>query len=127
MKKIFLSFLVFLFVCLPVISESIDTVFLNVPQNVMPYLSKNAKLDLIDYAKCGMHDVFVETQFGGKSQIVEYNDSSLTIKINEDFLWSLKMKINEENDTTYHIIKSIKSYSDTICSQNTYSKEWLPL
>ena len=62
-------------------SVTIRDVFRQMPDSLMPYLSKNNRLDFIDFMDSGMK-AEVKNQLGGTSQMMALGDDSLTIRMN---------------------------------------------
>ena len=62
-------------------SVTIRDVFRQMPDSLMPYLSKNNRLDFIDFMDSGMK-AEVKNQLGGTSQMIALGDDSLTIRMN---------------------------------------------
>ena len=62
-------------------SVTIRDVFRQMPDSIMPYLSKNNRLDFIDFLDSGMK-AEVKNQLGGTSQMTSLGADSLTIRMN---------------------------------------------
>ena len=62
-------------------SITMRDVFRQMPDSLMPYLSKNNRLDFIDFLDSGMK-AEVKNQLGGTSQMIALGDDSLTIRMN---------------------------------------------
>ena len=62
-------------------SIQIRDAFREMPDSLMPYLSKNNRLDFIDFLDSGMK-AEVRTQLGGTSQMLSIGSDSLTIQMN---------------------------------------------
>ena len=82
MKKIFLAlFVAATFSQASAQSVNIRDAFREMPDSLMPYLSKNNRLDFIDFLDSGMK-AEVKNQLGGTSQMLSIADDSLTIQMN---------------------------------------------
>ena len=62
-------------------SIQIRDAFREMPDSLMPYLSKNNRLDFIDFLDSGMK-AEVRNQLGGTSQMLSIGADSLTIQMN---------------------------------------------
>ena len=62
-------------------SVNMRNAFREMPDSLMPYLSKNNRLDFIDFLDSGMK-AEVKNQLGGTSQMLSIADDSLTIQMN---------------------------------------------
>ena len=62
-------------------SVQIRDAFREMPDSLMPYLSKNNRLDFIDFLDSGMK-AEVKNQLGGTSEMLSIADDSLTIQMN---------------------------------------------
>ena len=62
-------------------SVQIRDAFREMPDSLMPYLSKNNRLDFIDFLDSGMK-AEVHNQLGGTSQMLSLGDDSLSIQMN---------------------------------------------
>ena len=82
MKKLFMALLVATtFSQASAQSIQIRNAFREMPDSLMPYLSKNNRLDFIDFLDSGMK-AEVRNQLGGTSQMLSLADDSLTIQMN---------------------------------------------
>ena len=63
-------------------SLTIKTLFREMPDSIIPYLSKNNRLDFIDFMESGMKSE-VTNSFGGKSLMTALTDDSISIRLNE--------------------------------------------
>ena len=62
-------------------SVNMRNAFREMPDSLMPYLSKNNRLDFIDFLDSGMK-AEVKNQLGGTSHMLSIADDSLTIQMN---------------------------------------------
>ena len=62
-------------------SIQIRDAFREMPDSLMPYLSKNNRLDFIDFLDSGMR-AEVKNQLGGTSEMLSLGSDSLTIRMN---------------------------------------------
>jgi len=106
----------------PVISD----LFKTMPDSLMPYLSQNNRLDMIDFMEARMK-AEVTNLLDGKSEMTLLTDDSLSIRLNA--VVTVDLKLVERSDSsivcmqkTYkiseHQVETIRSY---------YSSTWCPL
>ena len=82
MKKLFMALLVAAtFSQASAQCIQIRDAFREMPDSLMPYLSKNNRLDFIDFLDSGMK-AEVHNQLGGTSQMLSLGDDSLSIQMN---------------------------------------------
>lgn len=82
-KKLFLAFMMATtFSQASAQSVQLRDVFKEMPDSLMPYLSKNNRLDFIDFLDSGMK-AEVKNALGGTSQMLSLADDSLSIQMNE--------------------------------------------
>lgn len=73
--------ILFMFVLLNTASsQSIDSIFVNMPARINPLLNKQAKLKMLDYNKKNITDS-VQNALGGKSTVIKYDSVSNFIKL----------------------------------------------
>jgi len=129
MKKFF-SFLVF--VCLPLMtmaqndSVNIREAFRIMPDSIVPYLTKNAKLDMIDFMDASMKAA-VNNELGGESQMLFLSDDSLAVKLSD----ALTLELSFEKVDTNRVIvmkrtyKIKERYEEVLVSR--FSSSWRPV
>ncbi len=61
---------------------TIKTLFQEMPDTIIPYLSKNNRLDFIDFMESGMK-AEVTNSFGAKSLMTALSNDSVSIRLNE--------------------------------------------
>ena len=76
-----LSFVLTL-LALPANAVNIRSLFVEMPDSVIPYLSKNNRLDFLDFIDSNMK-AEVRNEFGGKSIMTALTDDSLSIILND--------------------------------------------
>lgn len=107
MKKILL--ICFLFSCLPSVAQqdsiNIRDVFRQMPDSLMPYLTHNNRLDMIDFMDAGMKAA-VTNRLGGETLMTYLSADSLHIQMS--LALEVEMKL-EKTDTLW-----------TVCVKHTY-------
>ena len=109
-KKILLSAVV----ALTTLSATADTLnvrtlFTEMPDSIMPYLTKNNRLDFIDFMDSNMK-AEVTNLLGGKSLMTALTDDSLSLTMNESCTIDLLLlKTNESVDSTSQVLCLVRS------------------
>ena len=111
MKRILL--LSFLFVT--TLSAMADTLtirqlFIEMPDTVIPYLSRNSRLDFLDFMDSKM-TAEVTNELGGKSVLTALGDDSLTVRLNDACTVDLLL---------LKAVEMVEGSQDIICMVSTY-------
>ena len=88
-------------------------VFKAMPDSLIPYLSQNNRLDMIDFMESGM-EAKVTNQLGGKSTMTALNDRYLSIRLNEATRCEMRL---------LPVSTPVDSLSQIICLVRTYGVE----
>lgn len=75
-------------------SLNIREVFKQMPDSLLPYLTQNNRLDMMDFMDAKMKAA-VDNLLGGESEMLFLSDDSLCIKMNESMNMELKMLRDE--------------------------------
>lgn len=107
-------------------SLNIREVFKLMPDSLLPYLTQNNRLDMIDFMDAKMKAA-VDNQLGGESEMTYLSDDSLCIKMNESMTLELKMLRDEKEPIvfmkrTYQITERQKEILI-----GRYSFSWRPI
>lgn len=107
-------------------SLNIREVFKLMPDSLLPYLTQNNRLDMIDFMDAKMKAA-VDNQLGGESEMTYLSDDSLCIKMNESMTLELKMLRDEKEPIvfmkrTYQITERQKEILI-----GRYSSSWRPI
>ena len=89
MKKILLI-ISLIFVASSSKAQNISTVFTNMPKEIVPLLSRNNRLDFIDFFNSKML-AEVDNALTGKSTLRELTDSYLKVKLNDKAMLEMKL------------------------------------
>ena len=103
-------------------SVTIRDVFKQMPDSLMPYLSKNNRLDFIDFLDSGMK-AEVKNQLGGTSEMIALGDDSITIRMNPSLRTDLLLM-----DSTVVMIETFSV--DSIYGQSRvhyFTTAWQPI
>ena len=85
--------------------ENIDSVFTNLPSELMPLLTRNDRLDLLDYHKAGM-EARVTNILGGTTTLVERNDTTLCLQLTAVSRWRLTLVPDAHGAVRFRITKT---------------------
>ena len=85
--------------------ENIDSVFTNLPSELMPLLARNDRLDLLDYHKAGM-EARVTNLLGGTTALVERNDTTLSLQLTSVSCWRLTLVPDPRGVVRFRITKT---------------------
>jgi hypothetical protein len=126
MKKGLIILLVSLFSFLTAPAQNIREVFRAMPDSIMPYLTKNAKLDMMDFMDANMKAA-VNNELGGESRMLFLSDDSLAIKMSNALMLELSL---EKADTNMVIVMKrtyqIKERHEEVLI-NRFSSSWRPM
>ena len=126
MKKGLIILLVSLFSFLTAPAQNIREVFRAMPDSIMPYLTKNAKLDMMDFMDANMKAA-VNNELGGESWMLFLSDDSLAIKMSNALMFELSL---EKADTNMVIVMKrtyqIKERHEEVLI-NRFSSSWRPI
>lgn len=107
-------------------SLNIREVFKLMPDSLLPYLTQNNRLDMIDFMDAKMKAA-VDNQLGGESEMTYLSNDSLCIKMNESMTLELKMSRDEKEP----IVLMKRTYQITERQKEIligrYSSSWRPI
>lgn len=134
MKRLFFSFLVTFSTLAAVATDSvtIKTLFKEMPDSVIPYLSKNNRLDLIDFMESNMK-AEITNAFGGKSLMTALTNDYINIRLNAacqlDILLLSTTQTTDNQSYIIAIVRTVGNENDVIESESPqfYTVDWKPL
>ena len=87
----------------------------SLPDSIIPLLSENNRLDLIDFMDSNMK-AEVKNQFDGKSEMTVMTDDSLSIRMNDALrVDMLLLKLDEPLDTISRVLVFVETFkSDSV-------------
>jgi hypothetical protein len=105
--------------------------FIDMPDHIIPYLSRNNRLDCIDFMDSNMK-AEVTNLLGGKSFMTALSTDSLVLQLNEDCRIELMLLTAEQPvDDSYQILALVKTIGMKNAPQeaevNFYSIQWMAL
>lgn len=129
MKKILFLSLLFctqLFVQAQTEKLNMRNLFKQMPDSIMPYLTQNNRLDMMDFMDAKMK-AGVNNLLGGESEMTFLSDDSLCIKLSNAMTIELKLEI-EDNEQVIIMKKTIqteKRQKEILIGR--YSSSWRPI
>ena len=106
----------------PAQSVTLRDMFKQMPDSLMPYLTKNNRLDFIDFLDSGMK-AEVKNKLGGTSEMLSLADDSLTISMNPSLRTDLLLL-----DSTVVMVETFKV--DSLYGQSRvhyFTTTWQPI
>jgi len=111
MKRLILAALCCISLCISAQEETIGSFFKNMPDTLMPYLSHNNRLDMIDFMEAQMK-AEVTNLMGGKSEMTSLTADSLSIRMNVMLQVDMKLTTPEQpSDSSRHVISLWRTYT----------------
>lgn len=111
--------------CLLTLSaQNIDQIYVNMPQALNPYLDKQDRFELVEYAKVGQLDTVANLLFGKSTLVIYDPEQQLLVMSHTANSLSAYKKISQ-NDSTY-IIGVIETVKAPIASSTVtfYDAQW---
>jgi hypothetical protein len=119
---------------------SLRNLFRHMPDSIIPYLTTNNRLDMLDFWDSGMH-VGVKNNLDGRSELKALSDSCLTVQLNESSRFEMiLLDCAQPVDSSYQLLCTIYHFgTDSIapvrgrgihpCQSviRFYSARWSPL
>jgi hypothetical protein len=125
-------FLMLLFIaqvcCVNAQKPRIADVFKNMPDSLMPYLSANSRLDMIDFMEAGMR-AEVTNLLQGDSEMTLLTADSLSIRMSDVLTLDLQLSgVAEPVDSSMFVVRMVRTYTinehQTESIVDIYSTVW---
>jgi len=132
MKKLFIILILALVAAVATADTlTIRGLFTEMPDSIIPYLSRNNRLDFIDFMDSKMK-AEVTNDFGGKSLMTALSDDSLSIRLNEACrLNILLLTVTQPVDSSNQVIALVQTIGREGEGEDTnvefYSVRWRQL
>ena len=110
-------------------SVKMTDVFVNMPDSLIPYLTKNNRLDCIDF-KASKMSAIVKNVFDENSELITITDDYLDMQLSESVHLEMKLLpyISKDGDSTQIICQIFTYYGPEAESNITfYTTEWKEL
>lgn len=103
---------------------SLKTLFKEMPDEILPYLTQNNRLDFVDFMASNMK-AEVTNELGGKSVMTAITDDSLSIQLNESTCVDMLLLTTTTNDSIITVIKTYSLENDVNDSETVfYTTKW---
>lgn len=92
MMKKYIAVFLFLVTVLPLCGQTVTCrdVFREMPDSIIPYLTENNRLDMLDFMDSHMKAV-IQNRFDGHSEMLTLSDDSLTLKLSDALLMTIRL------------------------------------
>ena len=105
-------------------AQTMKEVWSAMPDSVMPLLSKNNRLDCVDYWEAGQQGD-VKNRLEGKVTILFMNEDSLAVADTESSSYEVKLKKGEKGDLLSITVRRVVKTGDiTDWTERIYSPSW---
>lgn len=106
-------------------AEDLRTLFINMPDTIMPVLTKSERMDFLDYLDSGMK-ARVRNKLGGESEMTELSDRSLTVSTSQSGRIEMVLFPRKKGVNLICIIKTVTArYDDSRLA--FYDENWMPI
>lgn len=105
--------------------QEAKTVFVNMPDSLLPFLTAVNRADFIDFLESNMK-AKVENRFGNESEMTELNKNYIRIQLTPQSTW--QMKILSTSDST-QVICTVATACAPVCDSSIsfYTTDWKKL
>ena len=109
----------------PARAENLRTLFVNMPDSIMPTLTKSERMDFLDYKDSGMR-ARVRNKLGGESEMTLLQDNMLSVRTSQSGRLDMVLLGKKGGDNIICIIKTVSArYDDSRLS--FYTENWEPV
>ena len=105
MKRLLFSFFLLLSAAWASAQTDINAVFVSMPDSLLPLLTRNDRLDLLDYHKAGM-EARVTNLMGGTTTLLERNDTTICLQLTAVSRWRITIVTDTFGAVRYRITKT---------------------
>lgn len=124
MKRI--SIIIFLMLmAISVHAADLRTLFIGMPDSIMPTLTKSDRMDFLDYMDSGMR-ARVRNKLGGESVMTAFSDHSLSIVTSRSGRLEMALYPRKDGTNVICIIKTVTAHYDD-SSLSFYNEDWTPI
>lgn len=102
-------------------AQNIESIFANVPRNVLPMLDKTSRLDMIDLYNSHLPAVS-ENVYGGQSVMEDKTNDYISIKLTDVSKWQMRL-LPSVNDTLIMCVHSVSALGTSSVLQ-MYKSDW---
>lgn len=106
-------------------AEDLRTLFVNMPDSILPTLTKSERMDFLDYMDSGMK-ARVRNKLGGESEMTALSDRSLTVRTSRSGRMEIAVFPFRNGKNLICIIKTVTArYDDSRIT--FYNEDWTPV
>jgi len=106
-------------------AADIRALFINMPDSIMPALTKSERMDFLDYIDSGMK-ARVRNKLGGESEMTELSDNSLTVQTSRSGKLQMALFPRKDGTVLICLIKTVTAgYDDSRIT--FYNEDWTPV
>lgn len=110
---------------------TVGEVFATMPDSLIPYLSTNNKLDLIDFSKAGMKSE-VKNSFDGTTELLKLTDNYLKLQLNSQTTVEMRLKkadslLADSADCVLYVVKTYRATDASHSEVRKFTSKWMPL
>ena len=106
-------------------AEDLRTLFVNMPDSIMPTLTKSERMDFLDYLDSGMK-ARVRNKLGGESVMTSFSDNSLTVMTSQSGRLEMVLFPFRKGRNLICIIRTVTArFEDSRLS--FYNEDWTPV
>jgi len=125
MRRILTVLIISILALAPVKAEDLRTLFVNMPDSIMPTLTRSDRMDFMDYMDSGMK-ARVRNKLGGESVMTAFSENSLTIMTSQSGRLEMALFPLKKGNCLVCIIKTVTARFDD--SRITfYDQDWNPV
>ena len=110
---------------------TVGDVFATMPDSLMPYLSKNNRLDLIDFAKAGMKSE-VNNALDGSTELLKLTDNYMKLQLNSQTTVEMRLikadsLLADSADYVLYVVKTCRTSDAGHSEVRKFTSKWMPL
>lgn len=126
MNRRLLAFLMMSVVMVGVVrSEDLRSLFINMPDSIMPALTKSERMDFLDYMDSNMK-ARVQNKLGGESEMIALMDNMLSVKTSQSGQLDMALFKKKDGKIIICIIRTVTAgYPDSRIA--FYTEGWKPV
>ena len=106
-------------------AADLRTLFVSMPDSILPTLTKSDRMDFLDYMDSGMK-ARVRNKLGGESVMTQFEENMLSIQTSQAGRFDLVLLKKGKNETLICIIRTVNAkYDDSRLS--FFTEDWKPV
>ena len=125
MKKILISMIAGMLISGNSYAEDLRTLFINMPDSIIPTLTKSERMDFLDYMDSGMK-ARVKNKLGGESEMTVLQDNMLSVKTSQSGQLDMVLFKKKDGKNLICIVRTVTArYPDSRIV--FYTEDWKPV